>query len=388
MTTLTTSPSIMETYTRWPVRFVSGSGARLVDDRGETYLDMISGIAVNSLGHAHPDLATAIADQARRLIHVSNLYSNALQEDLADKLAEVSGGYLSFFCNSGAEAIECALKLVRKWCAVTEREPVVICADGGFHGRTFGALSATGQPSKKSAFEPLVPGFVHVPFGDVEAVIAALDAGAGAVLLEPIQGEAGVIVPPPLYLKAVRAACDRAGALMVLDEVQTGVGRTGTFFAFEHEGIAPDIVCLAKGLASGLPIGACLATRDVAAAFVPGDHATTFGGGPLVCRAAGVVCDIVTEPGFLEGVRAAGTRLMDGLRDLWPEGIVRGRGLMIGLDLEAPKARALTTAAFERHLLVNDATSSVVRLAPPLIVGDGEIDETLTILEEVRDAID
>ncbi|MEA2487598.1 MAG: acetylornithine/N-succinyldiaminopimelate aminotransferase [Actinomycetota bacterium] len=386
MTVLTPGAALMNTYKRWPVRFESGSGARLIDDRGNTYIDMIAGIAVNSLGHAHPALTEAIAEQAGKLIHISNLYSNAPQEELSRKLAEMSGGFRSFFCNSGAEAVECAVKLVRKWAGLTGHGFEIVCAEGGFHGRTFGALSATGQPGKKKAFEPLVPGFVHIPFGDIEAVKKALGAGACAVLLEPIQGEAGVIVPPRGYLGAVRKACDDAGALLILDEVQTGVGRTGSFFAFEQEGIVPDVVCLAKGLASGLPIGACLATEEVASSFVPGDHATTFGGGPLVSRAACVVIDIVSDDGFLDRIAEVGSRLMKGLGSLWPTADVRGRGLLIGVDLHRPAARALVEAAFDRNLLINDATDSVVRLAPPLVVTPDDVDASLAILEEVRDA--
>ncbi|MFN2593345.1 MAG: acetylornithine transaminase [Actinomycetota bacterium] len=383
-----TSPAtvVMNTYKCRPVRFVSGKGARLVDDQGDSYIDMIAGIAVNSLGHAHPDLVAAIAEQAAELIHVSNLYESPWQDELALKLERHLVGSRSFFCNSGAESVECAVKLARKWARDAGREPTIVCAEGAFHGRTMGALSATGQPGKKVAFEPLVGGFVHVPFGDIAAIERAMGEGAAAVLLEPIQGEAGVVVPPPGFLAAVRDACDSAGALLILDEVQTGVGRTGTFFAFEQEGIVPDVVCLAKGLASGLPVGACLASEAIAASFVPGDHATTFGGGPLICRAACVVVDTIGEPDALEHVTRAGARLSSGLKELWPEAEVRGRGLLIGLDLGTPNAAAITDAAFERRLLVNNATDSVVRFAPPLIVSDDDIDACLAILEEVRDA--
>lgn len=385
--TVVTEPSVMQTYKRWPVMFVSGKGARLVDERGDEYIDLVAGVAVTSLGHGHPRLAAAIADQAGTLIHASNLYSNPYQDELADKLASVMHGYLSFFCNSGAESVECAIKLARKWAGSHDKSATIVCADGGFHGRTLGALSATGQPSKKAAFEPLVPGFSHVAYGDVDAAERALSDGAAAVLVEPIQGEAGVVVPPGGYLAQLRDACDAAGALLIFDEVQTGVGRTGRFFAAEWDNVVPDIVCLAKGLASGLPIGACLANRSVASAFVPGDHATTFGGGPLVCRAACVVVDEVTRDGFLERVVDAGETLRSGLQELWPASTVRGRGLLLGLDLGAPVAHDVAEVAFDRKLLLNEITDSVVRIAPPLVIDDDEIDAALAILEEVRDAV-
>ena len=270
---------LMNTYARMPVRFVSGRGARLTDDAGRSYIDFLAGIAVASVGHAHPLVAAAIAEQAAALIHVSNFFSTIPQERFATELAELTGGMHSFFCNSGAESIEAALKLARKHGRARGRDATrIVCADGGFHGRTFGALSATGQPSKQAPFEPLVGGFVHVPYGDAAALEEVMGDDVAAVLLEPIQGEAGVIIPPPGYLAAARKLCDETGALLILDEVQTGLGRTGAWFAWEHEGVSPDVMCLAKALAGGLPMGACLATPE-ASAFVPGDHATTFGGG-------------------------------------------------------------------------------------------------------------
>ena len=374
------SDHIIPTYVRWPIEIVSGSGCRVADSDGKVYLDLIAGLAVTSLGHAHPRLTAAIAEQAGRLVHVSNLYRTGPQEELAERLSALSGGYLSFFSNSGAEAIECALKLARRW-GGPER-PGVIAAEGGFHGRTIGALSVTGQRAKQEPFLPLLPGVSHVPYDDVSALEDALDDSVAAVVLEPIQGEAGVVVPDPGYLPLVRKLCDEAGALLVLDEVQTGIGRTGRWFAFESTGIRPDVICLAKGLAGGLPIGVCLATPEVAAAFQAGDHASTFGGGPVQCAAAVTVLDAIGSDGLLENAAAMGARLKDGLHHLFGEAVeIRGEGLLIGAELDRPLARELTEAALRAGLLVNNATPSVVRFAPPLVISPDEVDEALEILK-------
>lgn len=375
----------METYARWPVEFAWGRGSTLYDTDGNAYLDLVAGIAVACLGHAHPDLVEAISSQAARLMHVSNLYETRPQRDLASRLAALAGGMRSFFCNSGAESIECAIKLARKWAGA--QRPRLVCAAGGFHGRTMGALSATGQPAKAAPFEPLLPGFVHVPYDDVAALEARLDDTVAAVVLEPIQGEAGVVVPSPGYLSQVRALCDRFGTLLILDEVQTGIGRTGAWFAFEHSGIAPDVVCLAKGLAGGLPIGACLATPEVARCMGAGDHGSTFGGGPVQATASLVVLDVIERDGLLQRARVAGGRLSAGLARIFGAGNVRGVGLMLGVSLPGPLAKDLTRRALDHGLLVNDVASDVLRFTPPLVITDEEIDRALDILKEVWDEV-
>lgn len=378
------SEALMKTYQRWPVTFTHGSGAVLFDAEGAEYIDMVAGLAVTSLGHSHPAVTAAVADQAAKLTHVSNLYWTQLTAELAQRLSEATGGMKSFFCNSGAEAVECAIKLARRWAGRNTGTPTpkVIATDGSFHGRTMGALAATGQPSKRTAFEPMLPGFTHVPYGSVDAVAEAMTPDVCAVIIEPIQGEAGVIVPPSDYLEGVRQVCDEWNALLILDEVQTGIGRTGALFAFEHSGVTPDILCLAKGLANGLPIGACLATPQVAAAFVPGDHATTFGGGPVVCAAALAVLEVVGAPGFLGEVKSKGEQLRSGLEDVFGEG-VRGAGLMLAVQLDTPAARSLAETCLQKGLLINDIGPDVIRLVPPLVVTGEQIESALAILKEV-----
>jgi acetylornithine/N-succinyldiaminopimelate aminotransferase len=374
---------MMNTYRRWEIEFVEGSGATLYDAHGRSYIDLVAGIAVASVGHAHPMVAEAIAEQSARLMHVSNLYVTRPQAELSDRLAELTGGMLSFFCNSGAEAIECALKLARRWARSSRptSEAKVICAEGSFHGRTFGALAATGQTGKREPFAPMLPGFVHVPFGDIDALAAHMDDSVCAVLLEPIQGEAGIVIPPEDYLGSARALCDRNGALLILDEIQTGLGRTGHWFAHQSYGVTPDVMCLAKALAGGLPMGACLARPEIAASFTPGDHATTFGGGPVQSAAALAVLDVVEKEGLVERARIAGARLSAGLRAVFPGREVRGPGLLIAVELGAPVARALAEAALAEGVLVNDPTPSVVRVTPPLVIADKEIDRALAGLK-------
>lgn len=377
----------MPTYRRWPVEISSGSGCTLTASDGTTYLDLVAGIAVASLGHAHPEVADAIAAQARTVIHTSNLYPARPGAELAEALSKRTGGKLAFFGNSGAEAIECALKLARKWGRVRRGATTIVATENGFHGRTFGALAATGQPSKQAPFEPLPGGFVHVPFGDLSALEEAVNDDVCALLLEPIQGEAGVVIPPEGYLRRAHELCDERDVLLVLDEIQTGLGRTGAWFGADHERIDADVVCLGKALAGGLPMGACLARPAVARAFAAGDHGSTFGGGPVPSAAALATLRIIERDGLVERSRDAGASLLKELVRIAPAGVeVRGRGLMIGIDLGAPRARAVAAAAFARGVLVNDATTSVVRLVPPLVITDEEIDRALEVLEEVLDA--
>lgn len=375
----------MNTYARWPVEFLSGRGSTLFDTQGNAYLDLVAGVAVVSVGHAHPAVVEAVSAQAAALVHVSNLYETRPQRELAERLSGLTGGMRSFFCNSGAEAVECAIKLARKW-AGPER-PRTVCAEAGFHGRTLGALSATGQPGKAAPFRPLVPGFSHVAFDDVDALDKELDETVAAVLLEPIQGEAGVVVPTPGYLSEVRSLCDRAGALLMLDEVQTGVGRTGVWFAYESSGVRPDVLCLAKGLGGGLPIGACLATPAVASSFAPGDHGSTFGGGPVQARAALTVLEVIEREGLVARAAVAGARLQAGLADIFGAGSVRGAGLMLAVTLPGALAKQLTGRALAAGVLVNNVAPDVVRFTPPLVITDDEIDRALDILKEVWDEV-
>ncbi len=385
MSMQTRSDALMDTYKRWPVAFVQGSGAMLTDAAGKRYIDLVAGIAVASVGHCHPNVVRAIGEQASTLVHVSNLYENPLNLALAERLASLSGGMRAFFCNSGAEAIECALKLARKQPGDRNR---IVAADGGFHGRTLGALSATGQPGKRAAFEPLVPGFSHVPFDDVAALERELAAGdVAAVLLEPVQGEAGVVVPHDAYLRAVRDLCDRHATLLILDEVQTGLGRTGAWFAYERSGIAPDVLCLAKALAGGLPMGACLARPDVAAAFVPGDHATTFGGGAVQSAAALAVLDVIEEEDLVSRATQLGERLRDRLGRVFGGAAVRGVGALLAVQLDRPLARPLAAAALHNGVLINDIGERVIRLSPPLVIANDEIDRAIDLLEEAWDEV-
>lgn len=386
MTVTRSAEHMMSTYKRWPIEIETGSGAVVYDSSGTAYLDLVAGLAVTSVGHAHPRVVAAVSEQVGRLMHVSNLYATGPQQELAAGLAELTGGMRSFFCNSGAEAVESAIKLARKHHPDRHR---IVAAEGGFHGRTLGALSATGQAGKKRAFEPLVPGFTHVPYDDVPALADAMGDDCAAVLVEPIQGEAGVIVPGPDYLMRVRELCDRSGALLILDEVQTGIGRTGRWFAHEHAGVAPDVMCLAKGLAAGLPIGACLAVPEVASSFLPGDHATTFGGGPVQCAAAVAVLDVIEDEGLLERTTSLGHLMRARLATLGT-GVaeVRGTGLLIGVELSSDRARDVASLALERGVLVNDATPSVVRLCPPLVISEEEaVRGTETVMAAITEVM-
>ncbi|MCA9772459.1 MAG: aspartate aminotransferase family protein [Myxococcales bacterium] len=374
----------MHNYNRAPVAFVRGEGARLWDAEGAEYLDFLSGIAVTNLGHAHPAVTRAITEQAGRILHTSNLYYIAPQVRVARLLCEHSFGDKVFFCNSGAEANEAALKLARKVSAARGRGFEVISARGGFHGRTLFTLSATGQEKIHAGFYPLVDGFHYVPFGDADALEAAVTARVGAVLLEPIQGESGVIVPPEGYLKRVREICDRHELVLIFDEVQTGMGRTGTLWAYEASGAAPDLMTLAKGLGNGTAIGALVATEAAAEGFTPGDHGSTFGGNHLASAAAEAVLRTMTAPGFLESVRERAEHLARRLDALIGEapGVVgvRGRGMMRALVLDRDAAPVAKAAMARRLLTV--ASGKALRLLPPLIIDVEQIDRGVELIRE------
>jgi acetylornithine/N-succinyldiaminopimelate aminotransferase len=377
MSTVAAHAPVLPTYARQDVTFVSGEGAWLVDADGRRYLDFVAGIAVVGLGHRHPAPLAAAHAQLERLWHTSNLYWTEPMAELAQRLSSRFGGAQAFFCNSGAEAIETALKYARKATAKTG----VIALEGSFHGRTFGALAATGQAPKRAAFEPLVPGVRFAEPNDTASLAAAADEATGCILLEPVQGEGGIHPLEPAYLAAARALADELGALLVLDEVQTGMGRTGTFFCFEQLGVRPDAVTLAKGLANGLPIGCLLVAEGSAGAFEPGDHGCTFGGNPVASAAAVATCDALDDE-LLAAVRLTGALLADGLRELPGVAEVRGRGLLLGAALDRPAAEVVD-ACRERGLLVGSAGERVLRLTPPLTIGAAEVDRALAVLAEV-----
>ncbi|WP_229369313.1 acetylornithine transaminase [Umezawaea beigongshangensis] len=344
-----------------------GEGAHVWDTDGNRYLDLLTGIAVNALGHAHPAVVAAVTDQIGRIGHTSNLYANRPALELAERLLDLAGvddGRV-LFCNSGAEANEAALKLSRR----TGRTRVV-ATHGGFHGRTMGALSLTGQPAKRTPFEPLVPGVAHIPFGDVAALEAAIDDTTAAFVVEPIQGENGVVVPPAGYLQAARRITAEHGALLVLDEVQTGVGRTGTWFAFQQAGIVPDVVTLAKGLGGGLPLGACIGFGAAGTLFEPGQHGTTFGGNPVCCAAALAVLTTIAADGLIDHASAVGKEITAGVEELGHPLVsgVRGAGLLLGVVLTEPVAARTAAAAQRAGYLVNPVQPDVIRLAPPLVL--------------------
>ena len=377
MTATVTGAAVLPTYLRQDATFVSGEGAWLVDNEGRRYLDFVAGIAVVGLGHLHPAPLVAAQGQLNRLWHASNLYWTEPMAELAERLSDRFGGAQAFFCNSGAEAIEAALKYARK----ATGKPGVVALEGSFHGRTFGALAATGQPAKRRAFEPVVPGVRFAEPNDADSLAAAADGRTGCILLEPVQGEGGIRPLEPPFVASARELADELGALLVLDEVQTGVGRTGTFFCFEQLGVAPDAVTLAKGLANGLPIGALLVADERAGAFEPGDHGSTFGGNPVASAAAVAVCDAIDED-LLAAVRLTGDLLTDGLRGLSGVTDVRGRGLLIGADVDRPAANVVD-ACRERGLLVCSAGEQVLRLTPPLTIGAAEVEQALAVLDEV-----
>lgn len=374
---------LMPTYGAPGVQFVRGEGVRLWDRDGKEYLDFLAGLAVVSLGHAHPEVADAIAEQARTLVHVSNLFGTVPGAEVAITLDRLlGGGGQVFFSNSGAEANECAIKLARKWGGHGRYQ--VISAYGSFHGRTLAALHATGQPAKWEAFQPLPEGFRHVPWNDLEALEAAIDPSCAAVLLEPVQGEGGVNPATAQYFEGVRRLCDERDLLFMVDEVQTGLGRTGEWFGFQHFGVEPDVVTMAKALGNGMPIGACWARRDVAAAFEPGDHATTYGGQPLAAAAALAVLGVMERDHAPSLAEHAGTHLRRALATLPGVADVRGLGLLVAAELtEGIDARKVAADALASGLVINAVTPTALRLAPPLVVTEAEIDEAIGVLEAV-----
>ncbi|EFG79587.1 aminotransferase, acetylornithine/succinylornithine family [Mycobacterium parascrofulaceum ATCC BAA-614] len=376
---------MMNNYGTPPLALAAGEGAVVTDVDGNTYLDLLGGIAVNVLGHRHPAVIEAVTHQMATLGHTSNLYASepgvALAEELVALLA-VDAKARVFFCNSGTEANEVAFKLSR----LTGRTKLV-AAQGGFHGRTMGSLALTGQPSKQAPFEPL-PGYVtHVPYGDADALAAAVDDATAAVFLEPIMGEGGVVVPPGGYLSAARDITSRHGALLVLDEVQTGMGRTGTFFAHQHDGITPDVVTMAKGLGGGLPIGACLAVGPAAELMTPGLHGSTFGGNPVCAAAARAVLRVIADEDLVRHAEVLGKSLRHGIESLNHPLVdhVRGRGLLQGVALSAPRARDAENAARAAGFLINAAAPDVIRLAPPLIVTEAQLDGFVAALPGILD---
>lgn len=385
------SDHLMNTYTRQPVTFTKGDGVWLWDDKGEKYLDALAGVAVNGLGHAHPKLVKAISEQAAKLIHVSNIYQIAEQVALADKLCEISGMDKVFFCNSGCEANEASIKLARLYGHNKGIEnPEIIVMDKSFHGRTMATLSATGNRKVQAGFEPLVSGFIRVPYDDVEAVkqVAAHNANVVAILVEPVQGEGGINIPKDagLYLETLREICDAHGWLLMLDEVQTGIGRTGTWFSFQHTAIKPDVMSLAKGLGSGVPIGACVATGKAAEVFTYGKHGSTFGGNPLACAAGLATLNAIEEEGLRENAEKIGNLIRTAFEAEFQntKGVttVRNAGLMIGIELDRP-CGDLVKMALETKLLINVTADNVVRLLPPLVMNEGEAKELVQRLAEL-----
>jgi len=362
---------VVPSYARFPVEFVRGEGARLWDDEGNEYLDFLAGISVSSVGHCHPAVVAAVREQAGRLMHVTNLFYTEPPMRLAARLSERSLGGKVFFSNSGAEAVEAAIKLARR----ARRGGKIVVAEQAFHGRTYGALSATPQESKQEPFAPLVPGFAVVP-KDPGALDAAVDEGTAAVLLEPVQGETGINVLSDELLRAARAACDRSGAALIFDEIQCGLGRTGTLWAYEHAGVTPDAMTVAKALGGGMPIGALITGPRLADVFEPGDHGSTFAGGPVVAAAGLAVLDVIDDEALLARVGEMGERLAAGLAELPGVRAVRGRGLMRAIDIDRGP-ELVRRALLEQRLVLNATGPETVRFLPPLTVGEAEVDEAL-----------
>ena len=384
----------VQNYGRLPLAFVRGQGARLWDAKGKEYLDFLGGIAVVSVGHCHPRVTQAINDQAATLVHSSNIYFIEPQVRLAERLSELSGGMRAFFCNSGAEANEAALKMARKWAKAGGADKTeIITTKDSFHGRTYASLAATGQPKYHEGFAPMPVGFSYVPRNDVDALTAAVNERTAAVMLEPIQGESGIYEMSSEYLQAARDLCDKFGAALIFDEVQCGMGRTGSFFGFEASGVRPDMVSMAKGLGNGVPIGALLAREEIASAFVPGTHGCTFGGNFLSCAAANATLDVLFEEKLMDNAREVGNYFRAQLKK-WGEETgavreVRGRGLMIGVSVTQPHARDVMKTCLENGLVFNAIGDDILRFLPPLSISKDDVDDAMTILraawnEEVK----
>lgn len=373
---------LMRAYARQPVSFTRGSGARLWDAQGTEYLDAIAGVAVTSLGHANPEIACVIAEQASTLLHTSNVFRIDWQEQLGERLCALTGMEKAFFCNSGAEANEAALKLARLYGHHKQvAQPQILVMENAFHGRTIATLTATDNPAKQQGFEPLLPGFLRVPFNDIDAVrrMAEQSPDIVAVLIEPVQGEGGIRVADAAYLRALRTLCDQQGWLLMLDEIQCGMGRTGAWFAHQHTGIVPDVMTVAKALGNGFPIGACLARGEVADLLSPGQHGTTFGGNPLACRVGCTVLDIMARDDLPKRAATLGDRLLSGLRDALaghPEVVtIRGLGLMVGIELNRDCKELVGRALSEQRLLITVTRNSTIRLLPALICDEAQIDD-------------
>lgn len=380
---------VLPVYRRQPVLFVRGAGARLYDEQGNAYLDFLAGIAVCNVGHCHPHLAKRIGEQAQMLMHTSNFFLTEPQARLAQRLCELSGLEKAFFCNSGAEACEMGIKIARKFANAIKQTPdhEILTLEGSFHGRTMGALSATMQPKYQEPFKPLLPGFRALPRNDIDALRDAFSERTAAILLEPIQGEGGVYPICDAYLQEARRLCDRYNALLIADEVQAGFGRTGKWFAYQHAGVLPDVVATAKGLGGGFPIGACLMRGVAAEVLQAGEHGTTYGGNPLACSAALAVIEIIEQENLLEHAARVGAYLQAQLCDLKAAGApireVRGRGLMVGVELTQPIARAVFQNALERKLILNAVGETILRLVPPLVITEQEVDEAVGIIATV-----
>jgi len=380
---------LMNTYSRQPLVLVKGRGTRVFDSEGKEYVDFVSGVAVDNLGHCNPRVVVALQKQAQRLMHVSNHYHIEPQINLAKALVKQSFADKVFFCNSGTEAIEAAIKLARRYSREVLKQDrfEIITMRGSFHGRTYGAVSATAQEKFHQGFEPIVPGFRYVPFDDVPAVEAAVNDRTCAVLVEPVQGEGGVNVPAPGYLAELRRICDRHGMLLIFDEIQTGMGRTGKLFAYEHENVKPDVMALAKGLGAGMPIGALLATDKASAALVPGTHGSTFGGNPLACAAGLASLETLLEDNIIiQNVEALGRHFLDRLAALKAKygfvKAVRGKGLLLGMELDF-EGKDIVAACMKEGFLINCTVNTVLRFMPPLIITEEEIDQLADVLDGI-----
>lgn len=387
-------PPVLPTYARAPLSFVEGQGAWLIEENGERYLDLGAGIAVNALGHAHPALVKALEDQARRLWHTSNLYRIPNQEALAERLVEHTFADTVFFTNSGTEAIECAIKMARKHFSAKDQPERhrIVTFEGSFHGRTIAAISAAGSEKLTKGFAPLLPGFDILPFGDHDALHAAIGPETAAIMVEPIQGEGGIRSVPPQCLRGLRKLCDERGILLIFDEIQCGMGRTGKLFHHEWSGAAPDIMTVAKGIGGGFPLGACLATEHAASGMTVGTHGTTYGGNPLACAVGIAVMDIVTAPGFLDQVSRTAGRLRQGLEGLvaaHPKifDSVRGEGLMLGVKCRMSNTEVVA-AGYGAHLLTVPGGDNVIRILPPLNLTEDEAEEGLARLDKAATAVE